>query len=93
MTNVLQLVGTYQYKNKKLSKGNDLKLLIANRGNVTATKTPLFLLDKTTVKGGYISSLYPLSADVFNFDYKGFKFELKINEVEEVAIISHVLIS
>lgn len=93
MTNLINYSGTYQYQNKILTNNLGLKLQIANRSNVTSTKTPLFLLDKTTVKGSYISSLYPLSvADSYVFDYKGFKYQLTINESEGIAKV-HVIIS
>ena len=93
MTNLINYSGTYQYQNKILTNNLGLKLQIANRSNVTSTKIPLFLLDKTTVKGSYISSLYPLSvADSYAFDYKGFKYQLTINESEGIAKV-HVIIS
>ena len=93
MTNLSNLIGEYQYTKKVLTNNLGLKLLIANRGNTTKTKTPLFLVDKTTPKGSYISSLYPLSDAAFTFDYKGYKYELKIDEVNSKAFVSHVLIS
>lgn len=93
MTNLSNLIGEYQYTKKVLTNTLGLKLLIANRGNTTKTKTPLFLVDKTTPKGSYISSLYPLSDAAFTFDYKGYKYELKIDEVNSKAFVSHVLIS
>lgn len=93
MTNLSNLIGEYQYTQKVLTNTLGLRLLIANRGNTTKTKTPLFLVDKTTVKGSYISSLYPLSDAAFTFDYKGYKYELKIDELKGSAFISHVLIS
>ena len=93
MTNIITYVGTYQYQNKILTNNEGLKLQIANRSNTTNTKTPLFLLDKTTVKGCYISSLYPLSvADAYAFDYKGHKYQLTLNESEGIAKV-HVIIS
>lgn len=93
MTNLSNLIGEFQYTKKVLTNTLGLKLLIANRGNTTKTKTPLFLVDKTTPKGSYISSLYPSGADAFKFDYKGIKYELKIDEVNSKAFVSHVLIS
>jgi hypothetical protein len=93
MTNLSNLIGEYQYTKKVLTNNLGLKLLIANRGNTSKTKTPLFLVDKTTPKGNYISSLYPLSDAAYSFDYKGYKYELKIDEVKGSAFISHVLIS
>lgn len=93
MTNLIKYSGTYQYQNKILTNNSGLKLQIANRSNTTNTKTPLFLLDKTTAKGSYISSLYPLSVtDVYSFDYKGFKYQLTLNESEGTAKV-HVIIS
>lgn len=91
MANLKNLIGTYQYTGKILVNKSGLKLMIANRGNVTSTKTPLFLLDKTTVKGGYISSLYPLSVpDAYKFDYKGFAYKLIIDEKEGIANIEGI---
>lgn len=90
MTNLSNLIGEYQYTNKVLTNTLGLKLLIANRGNTSKTKTPLFLLDKTTPAGSYISSLYPSAADVFNFDYKGYKYELKIDQVRGKAFIGQI---
>ena len=86
--NLKNIIGSYQYENKSLSNTYGVKLLIANRSNTTTTKTPLFLLDKTTVKGGYISSLYPLSVcDAYKFDYKGFTYKLTIKQSEGIANI------
>lgn len=86
MTNLIKYSGWYQYQNKILTNNHGLKLQIANRSNTSKTKTPLFLLDKTTIKGSYISSLYPLSvADAYSFDYKGHKYQLTINESEGTA--------
>lgn len=90
MTNLSNLIGEYQYNQKVLTNTLGLKLLIANRGNTSKTKTPLFLVDKTTPKGSYISSLYPSAADVFNFDYKGYKYELKIDQVRGKAFIGQI---
>ena len=93
MTNLINYSGTYQYQNKILTNNSGLKLQIANRSNVSSTKAPLFLLDKTTAKGSYISSLYPLSVmDAYSFDYKGYKYQLTINESEGTAKV-HVIIS
>ena len=92
MTNLINYVGTYQYQNKILTNNLGLKLQIANRSNTTNTKTPLFLLDKTTIKGSYISSLYPSSVvDAYRFDYKGFKYQLTINESEGTAKVHEVI--
>lgn len=88
MTNLSNLIGEYQYTKKVLTNDFGLKLLIANRGNTTKTKTPLFLVDKTTPKGNYISSLYPLGDAVFKFDYKKINYELKIDELRGKAFIS-----
>lgn len=93
MPNLSNLIGEFQYQKKVLTNTLGLKLLIANRSNTSKTKTPLYLLDKTTPAGIYISSLYPLSDAAFSFDYKGYKYELKIDEVNSKAFISHVLIS
>jgi len=90
MTNLSNLIGEYQYTNKVLTNSLGLKLLIRNRSNTSKTKTPLFLLDKTTPAGSYISSLYPSAADVFNFDYKGYKYELKIDQVRGKAFIGQI---
>ena len=92
MTNLVKYVGTYQYENKVLTNNTGLKLMIANRGNVSSTKAPYFLLDKTTPKGSYVSSLYPLGTpDVYQFDYKGYAYKLKINEKEGIATINEFL--
>ncbi len=87
-TKIINLIGPYQYTNKVLINNSGLKLIIANRSNTSKTKTPLFLLDKTTIKGGYISSLYPLAdACIYKFDYEGFAYKLTIDEKEGIANI------
>lgn len=92
MTNLKNLVGEYQYSNKVLTNNTGLRLLIANRTNTSKSKTPLFIVDKTTPKGGYISSLYPLATpNTYSFDYVGVKYNLIIEESK--ANIIHVLIS
>lgn len=94
MANLIKYVGTYQYENKVLTNIEGLKLLIANRSNVSKTKTPLFLIDKTLPPGKYVSSLYPLSkVDTFRFDFKGSAYNLIVNESLGIANIIHVLIS
>ena len=87
MPNLSNLIGEYQYTKKVLTNSLGIKLLIVNRGNTSKTKTPLFLLDKTKPEGSYISSLYPLTDAAFKFDYKGTKYELKIDEVRGKAFI------
>ena len=89
MANLIKYVGTYQYSNKLLTNSKGLKLLIANRSNVSKTKTPLFLIDKTLPVGKYVSSLYPLSkVDTFRFDFKGVGYTLKLDSTKEEAIIT-----
>jgi hypothetical protein len=88
MTNLSNLIGEYQYTNKVLTNSLGLKLLIRNRSNTSKTKTPLFLLDKTTPAGSYISSLYPSGDAAFKFDYKKINYELKIDELKGKAFIS-----
>lgn len=91
MSKIIPYVGKYQYNDKKLINNEGLKLLIANRGNTSKTKTPLFLLDKSTPKGSYVSSLYPLNdMDAYSFDYKGFRYNLKIDETKGIAEIQQV---
>ena len=79
MTKISNLVGTYQYTNKVLTNTLGLKLLISNRLNTSSTKTPLFLVDKSTPKGQYVSSLYPIDENsTYKFDYKGIGYVLTI---------------
>lgn len=90
MTNLEKFVGEYQKEKNVLTNGQGLKLLIANRSNTSQTKTPLFLLDKSTPKGSYISSLYPLSDCEYRLDFKGVKYELKIDNNTNKAHIHQV---
>ena len=88
MTKISTLVGCYKIKGKQLLHNSGLKLLIANRSNTSKAKTPLFLVNKSIDKGGYISSLYPLvDVGAYGFDYQGVKYELVLNEPNQIAEI------
>jgi hypothetical protein len=88
MTNIKYYKGTYQYQNNVLINTNGLKLLIAKRSNTSKQKTPLFLVDKTTLPGAYVSSLYQLTDSYsYSFDFKGVKYTLTIDEAECIAEI------
>lgn len=94
MTKIIPLVGIYKLeKNYLLStdKTVNRKLLMTSRINVGAKKPPTFLLDKTNPKGSYISSLYWVSTstpiDTYQFDFKGIKYNLTIDNNCEIAEI------
>ena len=92
MANINHLVGTYNIvKNYLVHTAAEIKLLITSRTQSHGKKAPYFLLDKTNGKGGYISSLFYVSdtteAEVYNFDYKGIKYVLKLSKTEGKAEI------
>jgi len=94
MTNLYPLVGLYKLeKNYLLStdKSVNRKLLMTSRINIGAKKPVNFLLDKSTPKGSYISSLFWVSdntgIDTYNFDYKSIKYTLTIDKNNQLAEI------
>ena len=76
------LKNTYTKKGSHLISKN-LHLLIARRKKTTPNKSNLFLLalDKENKKRSYISSLYPLNANLtrFSLDYNGVNYTLSLN--------------
>lgn len=94
MTNIKHLVGSYNIiKGYLIHRAANLKLLITTRTKAEGKKAPCFLLNKTDLKGGYISSLYYVSdtthVETYNFDYKGIKYVLRLNKTEGVAEIGN----
>lgn len=94
MTKINPLVGLYKLeKNYLLStdKAVNRKLLLTSRINISAKKPVHFLLDKSTPKGSYISSLFWVSdntgIDTYNFDYKNVKYILTIDKDNQIAEI------
>ena len=94
MTKINPLVGLYKLeKNYLLStdKSVNRKLLLTSRINISAKKPVHFLLDKSTPKGSYISSLFWVSdntgIDTYNFDYKSVKYILTIDKDNQIAEI------
>jgi hypothetical protein len=94
MTKINPLVGLYKLeKNYLLStdKAVNRKLLLTSRINISAKKPVHFLLDKSTPKGSYISSLFWVSdntgIDTYNFDYKSVKYILTIDKDNQIAEI------
>ena len=94
MTKINPLVGLYKLeKNYLLStdKAVNRKLLLTSRINISAKKPVHFLLDKSTPKGSYISSLFWVSdntgIDTYNFDYNSVKYILTIDKDNQIAEI------
>ena len=87
MPKIENLEGQYNLKANILTNNEGLKLLIAKRSTATKTKTPTFLIDKTTNQGNYISSLYPLDTDYFKFDYQGKYYQIRLFRNEGLAEI------
>lgn len=94
MTKINPLVGLYKLeKNYLLStdKAVNRKLLLTSRINISAKKPVNFLLDKSTPKGSYISSLFRVSdntgIETYNFDYKNVKYTLTIDKDNQIAEI------
>lgn len=94
MTKINPLAGLYKLeKNYLLStdKVVNRKLLLTSRINISAKKPVHFLLDKSTPKGSYISSLFWVSdntgIDTYNFDYKSVKYILTIDKDNQIAEI------
>lgn len=84
MTNLFS-VGTYSKNNNSFFVNDSVKYLIAQRKNVTPSKSTKFIVAKAKGKDYYISSLYPTEIEnQFNADYQGHKYLLIItdNEVE-----------
>jgi hypothetical protein len=85
-------VGTYQREGAKLISGT-ITLLISERKQITPTKPKFFIVDKSTPKGCYISSLFPIRASnttgevLYHFDYKSIKYKLILNEATAQIII------
>lgn len=78
--------GTYKRQGNKLISKHTC-LLIAER-QPTPTKPKYFIVDKSTQKGIYISSLFPKTenktdtGNVYWFDYNGTKYELVLKDIE-----------
>lgn len=84
--NLFNFVGTYKKVGNNLTSTDGTKLLISTRANTSKGKTPLFLVNKSIVKGGYVSSLYPTEIEnQYNFDYKSVKYTIVVKEVEQIA--------
>jgi hypothetical protein len=91
MTKV-QLEGIYQISGSKLiDQEKPFVLILDQRKNVTSSKTPTFLVAKSTTgtfnsgkKDQYISSVYPVPGETFSkIEYQGiyYKFEMIQSQV------------
>ena len=80
-------IGEYLKKGSTLtSKSGDIILYIGTRQKTTLHKPALFLLDKTSAGGKYISSLYQTGLNRYRFEHLGKLYELEF--VEEIAVVS-----
>lgn len=82
----LQIVGHYQTTGHKFTSPLKSFVLVLNvRKNVTSTKTPFFLVAKSTTgqfdngkKDQYISSVYPIAGKPFSkIEYQGVSYEFE----------------
>jgi len=88
-----KLIGEYQI-HKNTLKGIDNQYLICKRKQPTAKKPTFYLLDLTTKKTKYISSLYPKTdinlecVDQYELEYNRKYYLLSINNCNSSASIN-----
>jgi hypothetical protein len=80
---MVKIQGSYQISNNQLLK-EGVTFLIKERKSVTPKKPKLYLSSiKPTFE--YVSSMYPLSENTYQIDYKGAKYKLILEPLKEVA--------
>ncbi len=80
---MVKIQGSYQISNNQLLK-EGVTFLIKERKVVTPKKPKLYLSSiKPTFE--YVSSMYPLSENTYQIDYKGAKYKLILEPLKEVA--------
>ena len=80
---MVKIQGSYQISNNQLLK-EGVTFLIKERKVVTPKKPKLYLSSiKPTFE--YVSSMYPISENTYQIDYKGAKYKLILEPLKEVA--------
>ena len=80
---MVKIQGSYQISNNQLLK-EGVTFLIKERKSVTPKKPKLYLSSiKPTFE--YVSSMYPISENTYQIDYKGAKYKLILEPLKEVA--------
>lgn len=80
---MVKIQGSYQISNNHLIK-EGVTFLIKERKIITPKKPKLYLSSiKPTFE--YVSSMYPLSENTYQIDYKGAKYKLILEPLKEVA--------
>jgi thiamine pyrophosphokinase len=80
---MVKIQGSYQISNNQLQK-DGIIFLIKERKVVTPKKPKLYLSSiKPTFE--YVSSMYPISENTYQIDYKGAKYKLILEPLKEVA--------
>ena len=82
---MVKIQGSYQISNNQLLK-EGVTFLIKERKSVTPKKPKLYLSSiKPTFE--YVSSMYPISENTYQIDYKGVKYKLILEPKKEVASV------
>jgi hypothetical protein len=80
---MVKIQGSYQISNNHLIK-EGVTFLIKERKIITPKKPKLYLSSiKPTFE--YVSSMYPLSQNTYQIDYKGAKYKLILEPLKELA--------
>lgn len=82
---MVKIQGSYQISNNQLLK-EGVTFLIKERKSVTPKKPKLYLSSiKPTFE--YVSSMYPISENTYQIDYKGAKYKLILEPKKELAFV------
>ena len=82
---MVKIQGSYQISNNQLLK-EGITFLIKERKSVTPKKPKLYLSSiKPTFE--YVSSLYPITENTYQIDYKGVKYKLILEPKKEMASV------
>lgn len=82
---MVKIQGSYQISNNQLLK-EGVTFLIKERKSVTPKKPKLYLSSiKPTFE--YVSSMYLLSENTYQIDYKGAKYKLILEPKKELAFV------
>ena len=80
---MVKIQGSYPISNNHLTK-EGVTFLIKERKIITPKKPKLYLSSiKPTFE--YVSSMYPISENTYQIDYKGAKYKLILEPLKEVA--------
>ena len=89
----IQLQGIYRMSGSKLiDQEKPFVLILDQRKNVTSSKTPTFLIAKSTTgtfnsgkKDQYISSVYPVPGEMFSrIEYLGIQYKFQVLQSEVI---------